>query len=72
MGENLINLIEEVSEIKKKYLKPELNNKAFAQFENVFTKCDKGNAHKKDCSYAPGWPPSGKYNAAYGGNPSIS
>lgn len=53
--------------MKKTYTKPELDSKAFAQFENVFTKCDKGNANERGCDHIPGWPPSGEYNAAYGG-----
>lgn len=31
--------------MKKRYITPELNIKAYAQFENVFTACSKGNAH---------------------------
>lgn len=31
--------------MKKEYKTPELNIKAYAQFENVFTACSKGNAH---------------------------
>lgn len=30
--------------MKKQYSKPNLDSKAFAQFESVFTACDKGNA----------------------------
>lgn len=57
--------------MKKEYTKPELDTKGYAQFENVFTKCTKGNP-KKGCVEVPGWPPSGSEYAAYGGNPSIS
>ncbi|MEQ8174748.1 MAG: hypothetical protein ABRQ26_06705 [Syntrophomonadaceae bacterium] len=35
--------------MKKVYEKPELNAKAYAQFENVFTACDKGNASPQGC-----------------------
>lgn len=35
--------------MKKIYTKPELNTKAYAQFENVFTACDKGNAIPQGC-----------------------
>ena len=35
--------------MKKAYTKPELDTKAFAQFENVFTACSKGNASKAGC-----------------------
>lgn len=56
--------------MKKQYTKPELDIKGYAQFEEVFTKCDKGNDGPQKCSSIPGWPPSGEYNAAFGGNPS--
>jgi hypothetical protein len=35
--------------MKKVYTKPELNTKAYAQFENVFTACDKGNPGSQKC-----------------------
>jgi len=35
--------------MKKTYVKPELDSRTFAQFENVFTACNKGNAHAQGC-----------------------
>lgn len=35
--------------MKKSYLKPQLDRKAYAQFENVFTACNKGNAVPQGC-----------------------
>lgn len=55
--------------MKKKYTKPELDSKGYAQFENVFTQCTKGNS-KRGCSIVPSWAPSGSDYAAYGNNPS--
>lgn len=34
--------------MKKEYAKPELNTKAYAQFENVFTGCDQ-NPSQSNC-----------------------
>lgn len=58
--------------MKKEYTKPELDTKAFAQFENVFTACDKGN-EKKGCVFVddPNWPPSGTPYAAFKQNSSL-
>ena len=56
--------------MKKEYTKPMLDIKGYAQFENVFTQCTKGNDKKDGCQVVPGWPPSGNHYAAYGGNPS--
>ena len=55
--------------MKRAYEKPCMNSKAYAQFESVFTYCDKG-SNKKSCSYeAPGAPnkegkccPAHRYN----------
>ena len=58
--------------MKKVYTKPELDTKGYAQFENVFTQCTKGNSKKAECYMVPGWPPVGNHYAAYGGNHSIS
>lgn len=56
--------------MKKEYTKPKLDSKAFAQFENVFTACSKGNESKPGCypeSY--GHPNEGfEYSAAYKSN----
>lgn len=35
--------------MKKEYTKPLLDTKAYAQFENVFTACNKGNASPQGC-----------------------
>lgn len=37
--------------MKKTYVKPELDSRTFAQFENVFTACNKGNFHAQGCEY---------------------
>lgn len=59
--------------MKKEYTKPVLDTKAFAQFENVFTACDKGNAHAQGCvSDTYEHPSSGReFSAAFKGNGSI-
>lgn len=58
--------------MKKVYTKPELDTKAYAQFENVFTACSKGNPTKPNCqpdTYAT--PNDGLfYSAAYGNDTS--
>ncbi|MBU7007238.1 hypothetical protein [Phosphitispora fastidiosa] len=54
--------------MKKEYCKPELDVKAYAQFENVFTKCNKGNDGPQKCSFIPGWPPNDEEWAAFGAN----
>jgi len=41
--------------MKKEYKKPELDTKAYAQFESVFTKCDR----EHDCKVVEDWSPSG-------------
>jgi len=53
--------------MKKEYTKPELDTKAYAQFENVFTACNKGNAIPRGCIFVddPNWPPAGQPNAAF-------
>jgi hypothetical protein len=57
--------------MKKVYTKPELNKKAYAQFENVFTACDKGNPNTRSCHAGvfdhPSTDPSGSaaYNCNY-------
>jgi len=56
--------------MKKEYTKPQLDATAYAQFENVFTKCTKGNDTPRECSVVPGWPPKGDEFAAYKGNAS--
>lgn len=58
--------------MKKTYTKPELDTKAFAQFENVFTACNKGNAIPRGCYYVddPNWPPKGSDYAAFKQNSS--
>jgi hypothetical protein len=56
--------------MKKEYCKPELDATAYAQFENVFTNCNKGN-EKRGCSYIPGWSPSNPDWAAFKGNGSV-
>jgi len=56
--------------MKKDYSKPVLDTKAFAQFENVFTKCSKGNS-KNGCVVLDNeWPPSGSEFAAFKSNSS--
>ena len=54
--------------MKKKYLKPELDTKGYAQFENVFTRCTKGNSKKVDCFVVSGWTPDESIYAAYCNN----
>ncbi len=55
--------------MKKEYTKPELDTKAYAQFENVFTACNKGNAAERGCVYDPqSHPGDSKWNAAFNGN----
>jgi hypothetical protein len=49
--------------MKKEYTKPELNTKAFAQFENVFTAC--GKTKHDGCGWALDEP--GSPNCAYEG-----
>lgn len=57
--------------MKKEYSKPEINTKAFAQFENVFTGCNKTGNHNDGCvDNGPEWPTSGSGNCAFDGNPS--
>jgi hypothetical protein len=34
---------------KKPYESPQMDVKEFAQFENVFTYCNKGNSHSQGC-----------------------
>lgn len=41
--------------MKKEYTKPELNTKAYAQFESVFTRCSKANG----CPWVDDLVPSG-------------
>ena len=43
--------------MKKTYEKPGLESRTFAQFENVFTACTKGNAHAQGCTYCGPWNP---------------
>lgn len=63
--------------MKKEYTKPEIDAKAYAQFENVFTTCNKnrnstGNNTSIDhCISIPGHPGDTEFNAEYGGNESI-
>ena len=38
--------------MKQAYVKPELDVRTYAQFENVFTFCDKGNEHSRGCKFA--------------------
>ena len=56
--------------MKKEYTKPEINTKAYAQFENVFTACNKGNPGPAGCvtdTYAtPSTAPN--FSAAFNGN----
>lgn len=57
--------------MKKKYTKPELDTKAYAQFENVFTACNKGNAHAQGCvSDTADHSSDGNWSAAFNGNES--
>ncbi|WP_418792214.1 hypothetical protein [Phosphitispora sp. TUW77] len=51
--------------MKKVYMKPELDAKAYAQFENVFTECTKGNAIPQGCTSYVDWTPSEPTEAAY-------
>lgn len=61
----------------KKYEKPVLTTQAYAQFENVFTYCSKGNA-KRGCVYlgegnpgsssGPGHSNHAAFNGAYQGS----
>jgi len=37
--------------MKKTYAKPGLESRTFAQFENVFTACNKGNFHAQGCEW---------------------
>jgi hypothetical protein len=58
--------------MKKEYKKPELKPIEYATFENVFAKCNKTQSggtpgSNQDCDCIPGWPPSGEYNASFGG-----
>lgn len=53
--------------MKKRYEAPKINVEYYAQFENVFTKCTKGNETKTNCDIVPGWPPKGSEYAAFGG-----
>ncbi len=54
--------------MKKEYTKPQLDATAYAQFENVFTNCTKGNDKKETCYYIPGWSPSDEEWAAFKSN----
>ena len=56
--------------MKKEYTKPQLDAKAYAQFENVFTECTKGNAIPRGCEVIPGWEPSESTQAAFKTNAS--
>jgi len=56
--------------MKKEYTKPLLDAKAYAQFENVFTECTKGNAIPQGCSPYDGWTPSESDEAAFKTNSS--
>jgi len=53
--------------MKKEWTKPELIKRAYAQFENVFTYCNKGNS-KQGCIPDVGWSPNDPTLAAYGGS----
>lgn len=59
--------------MKKEYSKPEIDTKAFAQFENVFTACSKGNESVRGCISGifdtPSTDPSG--SAAFKSNMSM-
>ena len=57
--------------MKKEYSKPDLDTKAFAQFENVFTRCTKGNSMEQGCVYVDEEKPKGPLYAAYGTNGSV-
>ncbi|WP_034378430.1 hypothetical protein [Dehalobacter sp. UNSWDHB] len=59
--------------MKKAYTKPELDTKAYAQFENVFTACNKGNDGPAGCIFVddPDWPPKKSDWAAFKQNSSI-
>ncbi len=45
--------------MKKAYIKPELGVRAYAQFENVYTGCNKNDgwisSGKRDCAFNPAW-----------------
>lgn len=57
--------------MKKMYTKPLLDRKAYAQFENVFTACNKGNAIPRGCqSDTAEHPSDGNWSAAFSSNPS--
>ncbi|HHU91297.1 MAG TPA: hypothetical protein GXZ22_09635 [Clostridiaceae bacterium] len=56
--------------MKKDYSKPVLETKAYAQFENVFTKCNKGNIKNGCIEIDNEWPPSGEGYAALKSNAS--
>ena len=43
--------------MKKTYEKPGLESRTFAQFENVLTACDKGNAHAQGCKWCNNFNP---------------
>jgi len=44
--------------MKKTYVKPELDARTYAQFENVFTACSRNtNNDKFGCSYCGDWNP---------------
>lgn len=53
--------------MKKKYTKPELNTKAYAQFESVFTGCNK--TRSANCSVPNGYPSDGSSYCAYNDPP---
>jgi len=53
--------------MKKDYSKPVLDTKAYAQFENVFTKCTR-EPKTSGCSEIPGWPPSESEFTAFKSN----
>lgn len=50
--------------MKKEYVKPELDTKAYAQFENVFTGCNK-NPGWGGCYFAVWHPSTGSSYCAY-------
>lgn len=51
--------------MKKEYSKPELDTKAYAQFENVFTGCDKNPGKNNNCEFDFMYPNEGSSYCAH-------
>lgn len=63
--------------MKKEYTKPEIDAKAYAQFENVFTTCNKNSNSTGNntgigyCISVPGHEGDSEFDSHYAGNQSI-